>query len=194
MTLLFGDLCPFQTLRELPRRISSCPFRNPAHQMIAPPRLELPLLSHFARSMSHHELSRNDIFTACWPKFKVRLLERAKLDTLSSRKGRGAELIFRQYPIGQAITLPNLLFSDYASMLRCRAWSEPMSQKDARHNGIRRIGTLLEDVEAAVSRRPPSSRPTAGSPRSSTQAGTRRSARRGTAASTSRSTERGGRT
>ena len=88
----------------------------------------------------------------CWPKFKVRLLERAKLDsfgrakldTLSSRKGRGAELIFRQYPIGQAITLPNLLFSDYASMLRCRAWSEPMSQKDARHDGIRRIGTLLD--------------------------------------------------
>ena len=89
---------------------------------------------------------------------------------------------------------PNLLFSDYASMLRCRAWSEPMSQKDARHDGIRRIGTLLEDVEAAGSRRPPSSRPTAGSPRSSTQAGTRRRARRGTAASTSRSTERGGRT
>ena len=28
------------------------PMRDPAHQMIAPPRLELPLLSHFARSIS----------------------------------------------------------------------------------------------------------------------------------------------
>ena len=40
------------------------PMRDPAHQMIAPPSLELPLLSHFARSISHHDLSRNDIFTA----------------------------------------------------------------------------------------------------------------------------------
>ena len=54
-------------------------------------------------------------------------------------------------------------------------------------------------LEAAVedppgSQRPPSSRPTAAFPLSSTQAGTRRSARRRTAASTSRSTARGGKT
>ena len=42
------------------------PMRDPAHQMIAPPRLELPLLSHSARSISHHDLTRNDIFTATY--------------------------------------------------------------------------------------------------------------------------------
>ena len=41
-------------------------MRHPAHQMIAPPRLELPILSHSARSISHHDLTRNDIFTATY--------------------------------------------------------------------------------------------------------------------------------
>ena len=39
------------------------PMRNATPLMIAPPRLELPLLSHLARSVSHNDLTRNDIFT-----------------------------------------------------------------------------------------------------------------------------------
>ena len=103
----------------------------------------------------------------CWPKFKVRLLERAKLDsfgrakldTLSNRKGRGA-VDFQAISHWPGNRAPESSLSDYASMLRCRArqlaaskpgtCSEPMSQKNARHDRVCRIGTFLKDVEATV--------------------------------------------
>ena len=64
----------------------------------------------------------------CWPKFKVRLLERAKLDsfgrakldTLSNRKGRGA-VDFQAISHWPGNRAPESSLSDYASMLRCRA-------------------------------------------------------------------------
>lgn len=109
----------------------------------------------------------NVISIICWPKFKVRLLERAKLDsfgrakldTLSSRKGRGA-VDFQAISHWPGNRAPESSLSDYASMLRCRArqlaaskpgtCSEPMSQKNARHDRVCRIGTFLKDVEATV--------------------------------------------
>ena len=53
---------------------------------------------NFMNDLPHWPGNDNTINEQCWPKFKVRLLERAKLDsfgrarldTLSSRKGRGA--------------------------------------------------------------------------------------------------------
>ena len=109
----------------------------------------------------------NLIPPSCWPKFKVRLLERAKLDsfgrakldTLSNRKGRGA-VDFQAISHWPGNRAPESSLSDYASMLRCRArqlaaskpgtCSEPMSQKNARHDRVCRIGTFLKDVEATV--------------------------------------------
>ena len=103
----------------------------------------------------------------CWPTLKVRLLERrkldsfgrAKLDTLSSRKGRGA-VDFQAISHWPGNRAPESSLSDYASMLRRRArqlaaskpgtCSEPMSQKNARHDRVCRIGTFLKDVEATV--------------------------------------------
>ena len=125
-------------------------------------------LSHFARSRCLILLApQHSIISACWPKFKVRLLERAKLDsfgrakldTLSNRKGRGA-VDFQAISHWPGNRAPESSLSDYASMLRCRArqlaaskpgtCSEPMSQKNARNDRVCRIGTFLKDVEATV--------------------------------------------
>ena len=121
----------------------------------------------FERILPQRKAPVNCQFVICWPKFKVRLLERAKLDSfgrakldaLFSRKRRGADdfQAISHWPGNRA---PESSLSDYASMLRCRvrqlaaskpgACSEPMSQKNARHDRIRRIGTFLKDVESAV--------------------------------------------
>lgn len=125
-------------------------------------------LSHFGRSRCLILLAPQHRYVGrCWPKFKVRLLERAKLDsfgrakldTLSSRKGRGA-VDFQAISHWPGNRAPESSLSDYASMLRCRArqlaaskpgtCSEPMSQKNARHDRVCRIGTFLKDVEATV--------------------------------------------
>ena len=125
-------------------------------------------LSHFGRSRCLILLAPQHRYCwPCWPKFKVRLLERtkldsfgrAKLDTLSSRKRRGA-VDFQAISHWPGNRAPESSLSDYASMLRCRArqlaaskpgtCSEPMSQKNARNDRVCRIGTFLKDVEATV--------------------------------------------